>query len=685
MSSRALRKMGGKDNDILGPTGDDDQEEDSLVFDVRSSGGAKPKMANPFNLLNNDSCSESEVKEDDDVGTESAKEKTDGAPVGRGGGGVTGGGGGGKKKKGKGNRKTRPAFVPKSSEDNLEFDDEVARSVREVDKILGTTPTAATEAGSRRTKSGHSESETSAIRTLTSVEPKNLNPENEMKKIFGSRVVLADVQRHNRRGSRTRAVQVRHHWLIVPKPSWPNPGKTGLTMKFLEADEQGNQLFTFEHSKEYQAVQQQFVQAVDSMQPDYIVQILNRNPYHIDSMLQLSEICKMGEDSQMATELIERTLFAMEAAFHPLFNLSVGISRLDYRRQENRAFYLALYRHMTYVGSRACYRTALELSKVIINLDPVSDPLGVILIVDFFALRSNQHNWLIRVYNEWESTKNLSQLPNMAYSIAVAKFQRANQKDVRDTKEAGAAMAEADSCLKYALTMFPSALLPLLDKCGIEADAKAATSPFFLEGHTSKGLEILVGMYVHRSYHIWKDPALLPWLERNVNSVLEDVQAQTDLVKDCATKRKARYQGTPKNILRHVIISDVKEVASSLPRSLSETAILSYDPLPPSDSIDTYSYNGGRPGSGGSRSAGESTENTLRMFLRSLLPNYDPNDPSPVLGAAGGEGEGEGDLRGSVTTLLDAMQNLLGGLHLPELPNDGAASASDENDNEPFD
>ena len=58
---------------------------------------------------------------------------------------------------------------------------------------------------------------------------------------------------------------------------------------------------------------------------------------------------------------------------------------------------------------------------------------------------------------------------------------------------------------------------------------------------------------------------------------------------------------------------------------------------------------------------------------------------NPVLGAAGGEGEGEGDLRGSVTTLLDAMQNLLGGLHLPELPNDGAASASDENDNEPFD
>ena len=53
-------------------------------------------------------------------------------------------------------------------------------------------------------------------------------------------------------------------------------------------------------------------------------------------MLQLSDICKMGEDSQMATELIERTLFAMESAFHPLFNVAVATSRLDYRRQENR-------------------------------------------------------------------------------------------------------------------------------------------------------------------------------------------------------------------------------------------------------------------------------------------------------------------------------------------------------------
>ena len=42
--------------------------------------------------------------------------------------------------------------------------------------------------------------------------------------------------------------------------------------------------------------------------------ILNTHPYHIDSLLQLSEICKMGEDYQMAAELIgDWTVFAISA------------------------------------------------------------------------------------------------------------------------------------------------------------------------------------------------------------------------------------------------------------------------------------------------------------------------------------------------------------------------------------
>ena len=42
--------------------------------------------------------------------------------------------------------------------------------------------------------------------------------------------------------------------------------------------------------------------------------------------------------------------------------------------------------------------------------------------------------------------------------------------------------------------------------------------------------------------------------------------------------------------------------------------------------------------------------------------------------------EGGGDLRSSVNNLLDAMQNLLGGLHLPELPQDADASDNSDDD-----
>jgi hypothetical protein len=48
----------------------------------------------------------------------------------------------------------------------------------------------------------------------------------------------------------------------------------------------------------------QFLSAVESLNPEEIMRILNSHPLHIDSMLQLSDICKMGEDSAMATELI---------------------------------------------------------------------------------------------------------------------------------------------------------------------------------------------------------------------------------------------------------------------------------------------------------------------------------------------------------------------------------------------
>ena len=36
------------------------------------------------------------------------------------------------------------------------------------------------------------------------------------------------------------------------------------------------------------------------------------------------------------------------------------------------------------------------------SLDPDEDPLGVLLMIDFYALQSEQFSFLIRLFEEWE-------------------------------------------------------------------------------------------------------------------------------------------------------------------------------------------------------------------------------------------------------------------------------------------
>lgn len=130
----------------------------------------------------------------------------------------------------------------------------------------------------------------------------------------------------------------------------------------------------------------------------------------------------MSEDNAMASMLIEHALYALETAFISSFSLTSGNCRLDYRLQENRSMFIVLFKHSQYLERRACSRTALEVAKLILSLEPDHDPLAIILAIDFYALRARQYSWLVQLYEEWELKNNLAQLPNMAYSFALALF-----------------------------------------------------------------------------------------------------------------------------------------------------------------------------------------------------------------------------------------------------------------------
>jgi len=57
---------------------------------------------------------------------------------------------------------------------------------------------------------------------------------------------------------------------------------------------------------------------------------------------------------------------------------------------------------------------------------------------------------------------------------------------------------------------------------------------------------------------------MLDWLERNVHVVLDRVDKCDAFVVECEEKRKRNYQKAPRNVLRHVVLSDTKEAMEIL-------------------------------------------------------------------------------------------------------------------------
>lgn len=381
----------------------------------------------------------------------------------------------------------------------------------------------------------------------------------------------------------------------------------------------------------------------------------------------------------MAAELIERALYCLERSFHTLFSLTTGYSRLDYRRAENRSFYIALFRQIIFVGQKGCNRTALELCKLLLNLDPDGDPLGVLLMIDFYALRAEQFSFLIRLFEEWESHRNLSQLPNFAFSVALACFHSSRQEG--ETKK-------ADEMLQTALIMFPMVLTPLMDKCNVALDSSLISHPFFSASANSDpiALQQLEALYIGRTYHAWKQPEVIDWLAMNVRIVLGRVDSQDPLVEQCKHKRQIRYRGTPRNIYRHIIMSDIKDATASLPLDLANVPLVSHDPLPPLDSVSGYT----RPIR---RVLQDPERGVFSMFFRSVLPSFNTQAPNaqrerlearleqPVEGAEGGPRPlRDTELARGVENLMIAMRELLNTLSFRGQPEGEQGDDDGEND-----
>ncbi|KAI7802918.1 transcription factor 25 isoform X1 [Triplophysa rosa] len=618
MSSRALRRLKGEQRAQAALQELELSDEERMKSDAHK---LKNNTSNIFELIGDaDGCpSDEEIAE---RGREGAQLKKDYV------------------KNEKSNKKKK-----KKKKASAENGKEVAAAGDDIDALLETLEK------SKGLSHQNADSNVAEHRPLLYVEHRNLNPETELKRFFGARAVLGDQRVKQRQRQFHRCT-----WMTVPKDTWPRFSRPGISMSLVESKD-GLQHFTFEHNRDYQQVQFKFFDAVESMDPNNIVVLLQLNPYHIDSLLQLSDVCHLQDDQETARDLIEKALYCFECAFHPVFSLTSGICRLDYRRPENRAFYLALFKHVMFLEKRGCPRTALEYCKLILSLDPDNDPLCMLLHFDFLCLRCREYTTFIRLNEEWEVHRNLSQLPNFAFSVALSHYHLSQQDDI-SPEESQQLRQKADVLLQNALIMFPGALMPLLDLCTVQPDAAVSSHAFF--GPKSQigqppALSELVFLYVGRCHSLWKDAGLMLWLEENVEKVLKRVDTHDPYVEECQNKRKLRYQSAPRNIHRHVMMSEIKEATATLPLEVTTQPGMGFDPLPPLDSIVSYT----RPER---QNAGASNESTLSLFFRSLLPNFNMQgtEDGQEVARAGRE------LNQEVNRLMVAMRDMLANIQFRE-------------------
>jgi hypothetical protein len=286
---------------------------------------------------------------------------------------------------------------------------------------------------------------------LLAIETSHLHAVNEMRRLFGRAALEADREDGapprqamgggNRRQQRQQvglreavrgqrqdgrsglsAMALRKNIFIQGKEDWPQATSGGLGMEVGEKRADGTILYKFVHNTSYQDVQSQFETCVASMDPQRMIMLLQHNPYHISTLLQVSEIAKQERDFTTAGDLLERALFSFGRAVHSTFSkaLTDGKARLDFRRPENREFWLASWRYMQNLTMRATYRTVYEWTKMLLSLSPQDDPYSLWLVLDQYALRSREHIDYINISRNVMFKTVHENMPNVQLSQALA-------------------------------------------------------------------------------------------------------------------------------------------------------------------------------------------------------------------------------------------------------------------------
>ncbi|KAM3420665.1 hypothetical protein BST61_g3920 [Cercospora zeina] len=424
---------------------------------------------------------------------------------------------------------------------------------------------------------------------LLAVDSAHLHAANEMRRLFGraalegdredgappraamggnrrqqrQQVGLRDVLRGQRQDGRSglSAVALRRNIFIQGKEDWPQATGGGLGMEVDEKRADGTVLYRFVHNTAYQDVQSQFETCVASMDPQRMIMLLQHHPYHISTLLQVSEIAKQERDFTTAGDLLEWALYSFGRAVHSTFskNLADGKARLDFRRSENREFWLASWRYMQNLTMRATYRTVYEWTKMLLSLSPQDDPYALWLVLDQYALRSKEQIDYLNISRNAIFKAVHEGMPNVQVSQALAECKAGNK-------------GKGQQLLFSVVGRYPWFIARLMHELNIDAPpAVWGTEP------ASAKEKLYAELYATRAKDLWNTPENIELLLETASAVPAGTPAAPTDSSEIET-----------NVARHVLLSDTPALIALVPREYTSQLESSSDLLPPHDSITSY-------------------------------------------------------------------------------------------------
>jgi len=350
--------------------------------------------------------------------------------------------------------------------------------------------------------------------------------------------------------------------------------------------------FTFGMSDTYSEINRKYEQMLSNPQagmqdPNLLAMFVADNPFFAETILQMAMVLYYVNDRGRGSDLLRRCMYLYETALPSSLLPSNSANNeanndifMDINRQPNSGFFACLFRIMQTSGMSGCHPNALAVGRYLLSLDPLRDPMGVLLILDYYALASRRASVALSEEDEdglelgasfivdlvesekitinWEDDLTsrhhkcpLLQLPSWAFSYAMALY-RLSRKE------------EADEALKTALETFPMVLPKLLEMNKVNVQARSfqmdwpTVLPAFnhdlnaanidevntqIEARVARAAgEHLVRIFVERNHKLWKENDVVQWMYSCSEKVAKGDEPQ--LEKEADSGEGALYTST---------------------------------------------------------------------------------------------------------------------------------------------